>query len=167
MTPQQTQELMGIRPTLEQVKLAQEDLGYKLNEKGCEKILSEWDERLVTPTNLTLFIINWYYNEEISNKAMHELIDIHPTLDKSRELLASAYKLFLEKQRLIKELNDKTIAITEEMEACIHFAFEELPSSHDPEDWLLIDKLEGQKGVICKWVDPSDMTHIVDFRIIH
>lgn len=86
------------------------------------------------------------------------------TLDKSRELLGKAYQLFLKKQKLIKRLHEETAAITEEMEACIHFAFEELPKDHDPENWLLIDK---QKGVICKWFDPCYVTHVVDFRIIH
>ena len=80
------------------------------------------------------------------------------TLDKSRELLGKAYQLFLQKQQLLKDIE----AVTEEMESCIHFAFVELPTDHDPQNWLLIDY-----KTIAKWIDPCDQTHIVNFQIIH
>lgn len=160
-------------PTLDQIKTIADELNFGLDIYDCMVLLNKWEAEPVPPLNLTIFIVNMYYHgeEAMTNKytipqdslketqkAITEMLEEQETLDKSRELLGKAYQLFLQKQQLIKDIE----AVTEEMESCIHFAFEELPNSHDPEDWLIIGK-----DVICKWPDPCDQTHIVDFRIIH
>ena len=91
-----------------------------------------------------------------TQQAIAEMLD--EGLETSRELLGKAYQLFLQKQQLLQDVE----AVTEEMEACINFAFEELPTDHDPEDWL---KINGD--TIAQWIDPGDQTHIVKFGKVY
>jgi hypothetical protein len=151
---------------MEQIQQIAHELGKPIDICDGMKVLELWEATDPKPHNLTLWIKELLTEEKleqaINQMGKNELQTLENKLDKSRELLAKAYKLFLKKQELIKRINEETRVITEEMEACIHFAFEELPINYDPEDWLLIDK-----DIICKWVNPEDVTHVVEFQIIH